>query len=151
MPHKVTTLDTAHFTLSFPNLVFALIAQWAVPLEFFVWAATTIFVSASGFDFIVRAWLTYFAFPWQFKVFAATAFRAVYYLTTMRTLVGVKCNVLDQLAKLIFKSSLILHLDLRSRLRSHPISAQQGCPLFVQQDKQRHSQQEFLRPWACKK
>ena len=102
MPHKVATLDTAHFTLSFPNLVFALIAQWAFILEFFVWAATTIFVSAFVFDFTMRAWLTYFAVPRQLVVFAPTAFRAVSYLTTMRTLVGVNCNVLDQLAKLIF-------------------------------------------------
>ena len=102
MSYHFTTLDTAHFTLSFPNLVFALIAQGAFILEFFVWAAITIFVSAFVFDFTMRAGLTYFAVVCHFVVFAPTAFRAVYLLTTMRTLVGVNCNVLDQLAKLIF-------------------------------------------------
>ncbi len=77
MPDLVTTLDTAHVALSFPNAVFALIALWANILEFAVYAAMTIFVSASVFDFTMRAWLTYFAVVCHFVVFAATTFGAV--------------------------------------------------------------------------
>ena len=125
MPDKVTTLDTAHVALSFPNAVFALVALSAFILNFAVYAATTFQSCTTGFHCTMGTRFTYFALARQFKVFAPTAFGAVDYLTTMRTLVGVKCNVLDQFAKLIVQSSLILHLDLCSLLRCLPPDVQQ--------------------------